>query len=79
MVFIYKEFEKYLFVFLEEYMIFIFGVIEVIEKLKRDGIKIGFIIGYIIVMMNIVLFGVVVYGYIIDNCVIFNNFLVGCL
>lgn len=37
---IYKEFEKHLFASLEEYTTPIPGVIEVIEKLKRDGIKI---------------------------------------
>ena len=43
---IYKEFEKHLFASLEEYTTPIPGVIEVIEKLKRDGIKIGSTTGY---------------------------------
>ena len=55
---IYKEFEKHLFASLEEYTTPIPGVIEVIEKLKRDGIKIGSTTGH---------------GYTTDNCVTSNN------
>lgn len=54
---IYKEFEKHLFASLEEYTTPIPGVIEVIEKLKRDGIKIGSTTGYTTAMMDIVLPG----------------------
>ena len=50
---IYKEFEKHLFTSLEEYTTPIPGVIEVIEKLKRDGIKIGSTTGYTTAMMDI--------------------------
>ena len=66
---IYKEFEKHLFASLEEYTTPIPGVIEVIEKLKRDGIKIGSTTGYTTAMMDIVLPGAAAHGYITDNCV----------
>ena len=70
---IYKEFEKHLFASLEEYTTPIPGVIEVIEKLKRDGIKIGSTTGYTTAMMDIVLPGAAAHGYITDNCVTSNN------
>ena len=49
------------------------GVIEVIEKLKRDGIKIGSTTGYTTAMMDIVLPGAAAHGYTTDNCVTSNN------
>lgn len=70
---IYKEFEKHLFASLEEYTTPIPGVIEVIEKLKRDGIKIGSTTGYTTAMMDIVLPGAAAHGYTTDNCVTSNN------
>ena len=70
---IYKEFEKHLFASLEEYTTPIPGVIEVIEKLKRDGIKIGSTTGYTTAMMDIVLPGAATHGYTTDNCVTSNN------
>ena len=73
MVSIYKEFEKHLFASLEEYTPPIPGVIEVIEKLKRDGIKIGSTTGYTTAMMDIVLPGAAAHGYTTDNCVTSNN------
>ena len=63
---IYKEFEKHLFASLEEYTTPIPGVIEVIEKLKRDGIKIGSTTGYTTAMMDIVLPGAAAHGYTTD-------------
>ena len=68
-----KEFEKHLFASLEEYTTPIPGVIEVIEKLKRDGIKIGSTTGYTTAMMDIVLPGAATHGYTTDNCVTSNN------
>lgn len=70
---IYKEFEKHLFASLEEYTTPIPGVIEVIEKLKRNGIKIGSTTGYTTAMMDIVLPGAAAHGYTTDNCVTSNN------
>lgn len=66
---IYKEFEKHLFASLEEYTTPIPGVIEVIEKLKRDGIKIGSTTGYTNKMMDIVIPAAEKAGYKVDNCV----------
>lgn len=70
---IYREFEKYLFTSLKEYTTPIPGVIEVIEKLKMAGIKIGSTTGYTTAMMDIVLPGAAAQGYTTDNCVTSNH------
>lgn len=70
---IYKEFEKHLFASLEEYTTPIPGVIEVIEKLKKEGVKIGSTTGYTTAMMDIVLPGAAAQGYTTDNCVTSNH------
>ena len=70
---IYKEFEKHLFASLGEYTTPIPGVIEVIEKLKKEGIKIGSTTGYTTAMMDIVLPGAAAQGYTTDNCVTSNH------
>ena len=57
----------------EECEKYVDSVIEVIEKLKRDGIKIGSTTGYTTAMMDIVLPGAAAHGYITDNCVTSNN------
>lgn len=49
-----------------------------LEKLCVEGLKIGFIIGYICEMMDVVLFEVQVKGYWVDYCVILNLLFVGC-
>lgn len=66
----YVEFELMLFEILEDYMILIFYVVEIIEKLRKNGLKIGFIMGYIREMMNIVELNVVKKGYLFDFFVI---------
>lgn len=68
-----KNSKKHLFASLEEYTTPIPGVIEVIEKLKRNGIKIGSTTGYTTAMMDIVLPGAAAHGYTTDNCVTSNN------
>lgn len=66
---IYKEFEKHLFTSLEEYTTPIPGIIEVMEKLRKEGIKIGSTTGYTSAMMEVVLPGAAAQGYTTDHCV----------
>lgn len=70
---IYKEFERHLFASLEEYTTPIPGVIEVIEKLRKEGIKIGSTTGYTTAMMDVLLPGAAAQGYTTDNCVTSNH------
>lgn len=70
---IYREFEKHLFASLAEYTTPIPGVIEVIERLKKEGIKIGSTTGYTDAMMEIVLPGAAAQGYTTDHCVTSNH------
>lgn len=70
---IYREFEKHLFASLAKYTTPIPGVIGVIERLKKDGIKIGSTTGYTDAMMEIVLPGAAAQGYTPDHCVTSNH------
>ena len=65
----YRSFEKHLFASLEDFTDPIPGVIEVINGLKKEGIKIGSTTGYTGAMMDVVRPAAAGKGYIVDNLV----------
>ena len=69
----YKRFQKVLFDALEDYTEPIPGVVEVIAKLRAQGIKIGSTTGYTQKMMDVVIPAAEKKGYRIDNCVTSDN------
>ena len=69
----YKRFQKVLFDTLEDYTEPIPGVVEVIAKLRAQGIKIGSTTGYTQKMMDVVIPAAEKKGYRIDNCVTSDN------
>lgn len=69
----YKRFQKVLFDTLEDYTEPIPGVVEVIAKLRAQGIKIGSTTGYTQKMMDVVIPAAEKNGYRIDNCVTSDN------
>ena len=64
----YKRFQKVLFDTLEDYAEPIPGVVEVIAKLRAQGIKIGSTTGYTQKMMDVVLPAALAKGYCVDYC-----------
>lgn len=65
----YVQFEKHLFASLENFTTPIPHVVETLEKLKEQGIKIGSTTGYTDAMMEIVIPGAAAKGYHVDNVV----------
>lgn len=69
----YKDFQQILYNTLEQYATPIPGVIETVEKLRAQGIKIGSTTGYTQKMMDIVIPAAEKLGYKVDNCVTSDN------
>lgn len=65
----YKSFEKHLFASLNDFTTPIPGVLEVMEVLRGQGIKIGSTTGYTQAMMDVVRPGAAAKGYMVDNLV----------
>lgn len=65
----YQDFQRLLFSTLRQYTAPISGVIETIDKLREEGIKIGSTTGYTSEMMDVVLPEAAAKGYRTDNCV----------
>lgn len=65
----YRSFEKHLFASLEDFTTPIPGVVETINSLRAEGIKIGSTTGYTAAMMDIVRPGAAARGYVVDNLV----------
>ena len=64
-----KKFEGYLFASLADYTDPIPGVIETLQNLRSQGLKIGSTTGYTQAMMDVVLPNAAAKGYKTDNCV----------
>ncbi len=64
----YQSFQKILFATLERYTEPILGVIEAVEKLRAEGIKIGSTTGYARQMMDLVIPAAEQKGYQVDYC-----------
>lgn len=64
-----RKFEGYLFASLSEYTTPIPGVIETLDLLKAQGVKVGSTTGYTRAMMDVVLPAAADKGYVVDNCV----------
>lgn len=69
----YKKFQEELFRTLEDYSKPIPGVVEVISKLRGQGIKVGSTTGYTREMMDVVIPAAAKLGYVIDNCETSDN------
>ena len=69
----YKRFQKILFDTLEDYSLPIPGVVDVVNRLRADGIKVGSTTGYTKAMMDVVIPAAASHGYVIDNCVTSDN------
>ena len=65
----YAEFQRLLFASLRDYSQPISGVVEVINGLRNQGLKIGSTTGYTQAMMDIVIPVAAEQGYKVDNCV----------
>lgn len=65
----YQRFEKHLFASLKDFTTPIPGVLETMEELRGQGIKIGSTTGYTTSMMDIVRPGAAAKGYVVDNLV----------
>lgn len=66
---LYAGFEKHLFASLKDFTTPIPGVVDTLEGLKAQGIKVGSTTGYTAEMMDIVRPGAVALGYAVDNLV----------
>lgn len=66
---LYSGFEKHLFASLKDFTTPIPGVVETLEGLKAQGIKVGSTTGYTAEMMDIVRPGAAAKGYVVDNLV----------
>ena len=62
----YQSFEKHLFASLQDFTTPIPGVVETMEQLRREGIRIGSTTGYTDAMMKIVQPGAAAQGYTVD-------------
>ena len=62
----YQSFEKHLFASLQDFTTPIPGVVETMEQLRREGIRIGSTTGYTDAMMKIVQPGAAAEGYTVD-------------
>ena len=62
----YQSFEKHLFASLQDFTTPVPGVIETMEQLRREGIRIGSTTGYTDAMMKIVQPGAAAQGYTVD-------------
>lgn len=69
----YESFERHLFASLKDFTTPIPGVIETLEALKAQGIKIGSTTGYTAAMMDIVRPEAAAKGYVVDNLVTPTN------
>lgn len=65
----YQSFEKHIFATLKDFTTPIPGVIDTLNKLRKQGIKIGSTTGYTAEMMQIVRPGAAAQGYVVDNLV----------
>lgn len=65
----YKSFEKHLFASLSNFTTPIPGVLDTMELLREQGIKIGSTTGYTQAMMDVVRPGAAAKGYVVDNLV----------
>lgn len=65
----YESFEKHLFASLENFTAPIPGVIDTLNGLRREGIRIGSTTGYTQAMMDVVRPGAAAQGYTVDNLV----------
>lgn len=65
----YKSFEKHLFSSLGDFTTPIPGVLDTMEILHKEGIKIGSTTGYTAAMMDVVRPGAAAKGYVVDNLV----------
>ena len=65
----YESFEKHLFASLENFTTPIPGVIDTLNGLRREGIRIGSTTGYTQAMMDVVRPGAAALGYTVDNLV----------
>jgi phosphonoacetaldehyde hydrolase len=64
-----ESFERHLFLTLDRYATPIPGVVEAIETLRRQGIKIGSTTGYTRAMMDVVQTEAAKKGYTVDSCI----------
>ena len=69
----YKKFQEELFRTLEYYSKPIPGVVDVISRLRKQGVKVGSTTGYTRGMMDVVVPAAAAHGYIIDNCETSDN------
>lgn len=74
----YKSFEKHLFASLSNFTTPIPGVLDTMELLREQGIKIGSTTGYTQAMMDVVRPGAAAKGYVVDNLVTPDDVPAGC-